>query len=313
MQKTIPVDRWRTIRWMRRLLERTGLGVDALAARLLKLVDEDEEILSLKSQLRMYLSGKRTASIAVQGRSGASWVVLADRLSPGSFWDFCDPLFDLLEELYFWHQPQRAHERFLRRIQQEALVADRASGRREKAGWLIPRFETSWQKNYNRLRRIRRAMVAIDDRNVACLFAPMRRHEGYLRSVRDPDTEGQFVSFPPTLRDFSTCFALYLESIELADLSRFRAFLPVLAATQCAMNNEPSLRPFANEVFALIDTEAPILDDFLQSEGDTRIARTTAPMDLEVFAARDEDVLQFALSCANLIDRLHGPRAHFSI
>lgn len=313
MQRTTPVDRWRTMRWMRRLLERTGLGVDALAARLLKLVDEDEDILSLKSQLRMYLSGKRTASIAVQGRNGASWVVLADRLSPGSFWDFCDPLFDLLEELYFWHQPQRAHERFLRRIQQEALVADRASARREKVGSLIPRFETSWQKNYNRLRRIRRAMVAIDDRNVACLFAPMRRHEGYLRSVKDPDTEGQIVSLPPTLRDFSTCFALYLESIELADLSRFRTFFPLLAATQCAMNNEPSLRPFANEVFALIDTGAPMLDDFLQSEGDTRVARTTAPMDLEAFAARDEDVIQFALSCANLIDRLNGPRAHFAI
>jgi hypothetical protein len=298
---------------MRRLLERTGLGVDALAARLLKLVDEDEDILSLKSQLRMYLSGKRTASIAVQGRSGASWVVLADRLSPGSFWDFCDPLFDLLEELYFWHQPQRAHERFLRRIQQEALVADRASGRREKAGWLIPRFETSWQKNYNRLRRIRRAMVAIDDRNVECLFAPMRRHQGYIRTVRDSEVEGRFVSLPPTLRDFSTCFALYLESIELADLSRFQTFWPVLSATKCALSSELSLRPIASEVLALIDTEAPMVDDFLQSEGDTRIARTTAPMDYEAFAARDEDCRQLALNCVNLIERLQGPMTSFLI
>jgi hypothetical protein len=225
-------------------------------------------------------------------------------MTPGSHWDFCNPLFDLLEELYFWREPQAAHERFRRRIREESLVAlhsgagfDTAFGARS--------FDKvrATHEGYNRLRRIRRSMLAIERVPAGKWFEPAPLCAGFHRNISEIKVETDFVSPSPTLDDFCACLALCLEAAELAETRRYYEARELLLATQCALDSTPSLQPAAGEIRKLIEDRLPAHSDFLQSQSDARIARSTAPLDEESLASRPREARQLAISYVELLVR----------
>ena len=296
MSKRVRVDDWRTMYWLRRLLERTNLSLTALARNLLELADPDHSPTSLRKQLGRYLNGEQSALLVKERGNGMSWIVIADRLAPGSLWDFCHPLFDLLQELELWRSPQRAHERFARQIGDEILASEYSRGTTN----LMLEAEALKQGRYSRLQRIRRAMLAIEGLPVENLFRPVPPVRGLLRHMRPIREETLSIALPPTLSGFTASLAFYLEALQLGDGDRFLWSRDLLWTTLSAPDGTPSLKFAGKEIRRLIEEHAPSVEDFLQAESDLKVFRTAAPLSRDTLSTRADDQFELLSACADL-------------
>lgn len=238
-----------------------------------------------------YASGERTASVAVERGKGESVILLADRIARGSYWDFSLPFFDLLEEMALWNEPEVARRRFVTRIRAERRVAQHSSGREDPKN--SGKFSTSaplttMQESYSRLRRIRRAMLAMDGIPRSAFFVvPSASGMGFARDLKPIEIEAGLLDFPPTVRELSVALALFLEAVELGDIERYFQSSELLLATLSGLEADACLKASSAEVRQFILPRRPKIQELVNFTLDSRLARTNAPLTVEELFSRE--------------------------
>lgn len=282
MPKRLEADRCCTTFWAARLKKRTGLSERKLEERLLELRRPANGCYERSGSFTKYALGKRTASLEIQRAEGASAVLLADRIAPGSYWDFCLPLFELVAEIELWHEPELARARFARRIRAEARAAQFARKNAENDERFVNCYvmpSTGKQESYSRLQRIRRSMLAIDGLATERFFrSGLPLVTGFYRTLRPMQEEELSFSFPPNVREFSLALALFLESIEMADIDRYSWSLDLLLASRPGLEADECMKPLATGIWRIIDRAAPEPEDLRNLAADSPASRPKAQL-----------------------------------
>ena len=307
MAKSNCIDLLRTSYWATRLLQRTKLSPDRLEEEIAKLADPGGVFSGPTGRFRRYAKGIRGASHMPERSHKASVLLLAERLVPNSVWDFGNPLFDLLDEVLYWRKPHLASVRFAKRVQSEILAAlltrsDTEPEVSARAG-SIAASKGAVAPTFNRLKRIRRALLAIERFPIEGFFKRnIQSPPGYARNLSASSKEAEAVCFPPTLRDLAIALGMHLEAAELLDPERVAVTTSLLLTALPALRADEALGPHAEKVCRLILKEVIDTDDLVISIRHTRIARTFAPMSDEELLNNSVVVRAVAAHCFGLYD-----------
>lgn len=237
MARQEPVTRWRSMTWAADLVAASGLKPDQLELKLYNEIERNE-FRTPTGIMRDYLSGRKATNFETAGAPGRSLILTGEALYPGTMWSYCAPIFDALDEAFYWERPKRAMEKFLDRVGDERRSAAKQRGETANA---LPQADAqrasvhqiedmNWRCTggrvrdvaSSRIRRIRAAMLGLPTFHRLDMFSAAPALEGGVcRTVQPIAAELAVVLEPYKRDDLALCALLMLEALAMEDLDRW--------------------------------------------------------------------------------------------
>lgn len=227
----------RTVWWIQGARRLTGMTATAFQQRLMDVAP------AIKAgTLESFMRGSRALPLMKKGVNAERYFFAAAKIEPRSLSLYFEPLLNLIEELRWWNEPDRARRIFISRYESQIRLAIIWVSSGQTLPDKMLAYRTNNHRSCDRLQRIRWAMLHLPEARRLFVERATAFSE-YIERQNDLDLACAIRSArAPCLDSFTLYLALAAEALALGDRKRRDALVPHVERHAAALQDTPIKR-----------------------------------------------------------------------